>query len=113
MIPSSCIKQIRRVPSAAIVDVTGDIDLNCSHEFQQGLLDVLDEEPKNLVINLTDVNYMDSSGIASLVKLLSRSRRVGASLTLVGLSDRVKSLFEITRLDSVFRICSSEKDALP
>ena len=61
---------------------------------------------------LADVPYMDSSGVASLVKLLSRARKSGSELALANLNDRVRSVFEITRLDSVFRICGSEEEAL-
>ena len=74
----------------AVVQAAGEIDLNCSLEFQQALLNLLDQHPQRIVINLSDVSYMDSSGVASLVKLLSRVRRGGASLHLVGLRDRVR-----------------------
>jgi anti-sigma B factor antagonist len=95
-----------------VVDVTGEIDLNSSLEFQQVLLRVLDKRPVRIVINLTEVSYMDSSGVASLVKLLSRVRKADSSLHLVGLQDRVRSVFEITRLDSVFDIRETEAEAL-
>ncbi|MHC4295537.1 MAG: STAS domain-containing protein, partial [Planctomycetota bacterium] len=97
---------------SVVVDVTGEIDLNSSLEFQQVLLRVLDKRPVRIVINLTEVSYMDSSGVASLVKLLSRVRKADSSLHLVGLQDRVRSVFEITRLDSVFDIRETEAEAL-
>lgn len=106
------VQQIRWVNKAAIVDVEGEIDLNCSSAFQQALLKLLDDHPDRIVINLSKVSYMDSSGVASLVKLLSRVRRGDTSLRLFGLADRVRGLFEITRLDSVFNICGSEQEAL-
>lgn len=112
MPPNSRIRDARRVGSSVIVDVEGEIDLNCSLDFQQGLLRVLDGRPDRLVINLSGVKYMDSSGVASLVKLLSRTRKSGASLILVALTDRVRSVFEITRLDSVFDIRKTEEEAL-
>jgi len=109
---SSPVQGVRWQQSTAIVDVAGDIDLNRSMEFQKSLLDVLDERPQRIIVNLADVPYMDSSGVASLVKLLSRTRKCGAQLCLVGLTQRVRSLFEITRLDVVFTICVTEKEAL-
>jgi len=108
----SPVKAVRRIDGAAIVDVVGEIDLNCSLVFQQDLLNLLDEKPRSIVINLRDVTYMDSSGVASLVKLLSRIRKGGSSLHLVALRDRVRSVFEITRLDSVFSIYKTEEEAL-
>ncbi len=111
--PQSCpVRDVRWVDRAAVVQAAGEIDLNCSLEFQQALLNLLDQHPQRIVINLSDVSYMDSSGVASLVKLLSRVRRGGATLHLVGLRDRVRSVFEITRLDSVFDIFATEEEAL-
>ena len=106
------IKCVRRVGTDNVVDVAGDIDLNCSHPFQQALLTLLDENPRRLIVNLAGVAYMDSSGVASLVKVLSRARKSGCTLYLVALQERVRSVFEITRLDDVFSIRKTEQEAL-
>ena len=109
---NSPVQQIRWVGKAAIVDVAGEIDLNTSNAFQQDLIELLDNSPERVVVNLSGVSYMDSSGVASLVKLLSRIRRTNGSLYLYGLTDRVRGVFEITRLDSVFDIRAGEQEAL-
>ena len=109
---SSPVQGVRWQDTIAIVDVAGDIDLNRSLDFQRSLLEVLDKKPGRIIVNLSGVPYMDSSGVASLVKLLSRTRKCGSQLTLVGLTKRVQSLFEITRLDVVFSICATEKEAM-
>ncbi|HUS91219.1 MAG TPA: STAS domain-containing protein [Phycisphaerae bacterium] len=108
----SPVRAVRWVGRAAVVDVEGDVDLGRSVAFQMSLLRVMDDGPERIVINLSDVPYMDSSGVASLVKLLSRSRRQGVPLRLASLSDRVRSIFEITRLDTVFDIYPTEQEAL-
>ena len=110
--PRSPGQAVRWVGRAAIVAVHGDIDLSHSVEFQHDLLLLIDQKPQRLIVDLTGVPYMDSSGVASLVKVLSRARKAGTDLTLMGLSPRVKSLFQITRLDGVFHIVATEKDAL-
>lgn len=109
---ASPISQIRWVDRSAIVDVEGEIDLNRSPAFQEDLLKLLDQKPQRIIVNLQGVSYMDSSGIASLVKLLSRVRKGGISLHLVAMADRVRSVFEITRLDSVFDIRATEAEVL-
>ena len=109
---NSPVKSVRWVDRCAVVYATGDIDLERSPQFQQALLKLLDERPAHIVVNLKEVPYMDSSGVASLVKLLSRIRKSGSSLRLVELNERVRSLFEITRLDSVFDIRASEEEAI-
>jgi anti-sigma B factor antagonist len=109
----SPVRSWRWEDKSVVVEVAGDIDLNRSVVFQQELLKLLEEKkPETIVVNLRRVPYMDSSGVASLVKLLSRVRRGGKSLRLAGLTDRVRSIFEITRLDSVFEIFPTEEEAL-
>lgn len=108
----SPVQQVRWLDKTAVVDVAGEIDLSTSTHFQHDLLKVLDKSPKRVVVNLSGVSYMDSSGVASLVKLLSRVRRGACSLRLFGLTDRVRGVFEITRLDTVFEIYATEQEAL-
>lgn len=110
--PNNPVQRIREEGEATVVDVTGDIDLHRSLEFQQSLLKLLDSKPKRIVVNLSEVQYMDSSGVASLVKLLSRVRALKIDLKLCCLNPRVRSVFEITRLDSVFDLAESEQEAL-
>lgn len=105
-------QDIRWIGATAVVDLAGDIDLNASSSLQQQLLRSLDRGPERVVINLARVGYMDSSGVATLVKLLSRTRKLGVELLLARMNDRVRSIFEITRLDSVFRIVATEEEAL-
>ncbi len=108
----SPVREVRWIDNTVVIDAEGEIDLNRSAAFQHDLLKVLDKKPQRVVINLADVSYMDSSGVASLVKLLSRVRKSGVSLHLAGLTDRVRSVFEITRLDSVFSIHANVAEAL-
>lgn len=108
----SPVREVRWIDDTAVVDVQGEVDLGRSLEFQQALLALLDQKPRRVVVNLSDVPFMDSSGVASLVKVLSRARRSSTALALVALTDRVRSVFEITRLDSVFAIFATEEEAL-
>ena len=108
----SPVRDVRWVGRTAVVDVEGDVDLSRAPGFQQSLLAVLDRRPQRLVVNLADVPYMDSAGVASLVKLLSRTRKQNVGLRLAGMGERVRSIFEITRLDTVFDIYPDEKEAL-
>ena len=110
--PPNPIRDVRWVGRKVVVDVAGDVDLGRSVVFQQALLRVLDEGPERIVVNLADVPYMDSSGVASLVKLLSRAQKRGLGVGLTALSDRVRSIFEITKLASVFDIYATVEEAL-
>ena len=111
-LPDSPVRAVRWTQSAAVLEVAGDIDLNTSPGFLQAVLAALDKRPGKIVINLGSVPYMDSSGVASLVKVLSRARRSGVQLILVEMTDRVRGVFEITRLETVFDILLTEAEAL-
>ncbi len=106
------IADVRWEDRSAVVAVNGEIDLSCSSEFQEELLALLKDKPARIVVDLSAVPHMDSSGIASLVKLLGRSRKASVPVRLAGLQKRVQSLFEITRLDRVFEIFPGVKEAL-
>jgi anti-sigma B factor antagonist len=109
-IPSR-IADIRRSEELTLVTVRGDIDLQHSVRFQQEVLDLCCDVENRMILDLTQVDYLDSSGLASLVKVQSRCRKQGKQLRLVGLSTKVRGLFEITRLMSVFEIFDTVEEA--
>jgi len=106
------VRRVRWQGDAAVVEVVGDVDLGRAPELQKALLEVADRRPSRIVVDLGGVAYMDSSGVASLVKLLSRTRRCGIHLSLAALTQRVRGVFEITRLDEVFDIRPTAEEAL-
>jgi len=106
------IRWVESEKRAAVFEASGDIDLHRSSEFQQALLNLAAQKPDVIVLDMTGVGYMDSSGVASLVKLLARVRRDDIGLKLAGLTPRVRSVFEITRLDTVFDIYATTEEAL-
>ncbi|MEC9374352.1 MAG: STAS domain-containing protein [Planctomycetota bacterium] len=99
-------------PDGAILRPVGDIDLSRSPSFRERLRTVFDRKPKRVVVDLHDVPYMDSSGVATLVEALQIARRARTPLVLVNLQDKVRSVFEIARLDSVFDIAQDVDSAL-
>ena len=95
-----------------LAEVAGDVDLRHAEAFQRSLMSLVEKGPKVLVVDLTDVPYMDSSGLASLVKCLLRSGQKGVSMRLCGLSRRVSSVMEISRLNKAFSIFASRQEAI-
>ncbi len=89
---------------ASIVRPLGDVDLQRSPVLREQLKAVSDKRPKKLVVDLSEVSYMDSSGVATLVEAMQLARRGNYPLVLCALQDRVKSIFEIARLETVFQI---------
>lgn len=97
---------------AVNVAVRGEIDLHNSPELRTALLDILTKaKPRRLVINLSQVSYMDSSAIAVLVETLQKLRKQGGKIWLTALQPRVRQLLEIARLDTIFGIADSDEEA--
>ena len=104
---------IRRIDNAAILDVSGDIDLSSSPEVRKALLRELRENRiPRVALNLRAVRYIDSSGVASLVEGLKASRDMGARFILFGLGTIVREVLQLSRLVRVFEIYDTEEQAL-
>jgi anti-sigma B factor antagonist len=103
----------RHEGDALFASVSGEIDLHNSPDLRTALLDMLIHNPvRRLVLNLSNVPYMDSSAIAVLVELLQRLRKSGGRIILVAPQPRVRGLLEIARLDTIFKLVESEADAV-
>ena len=95
-----------------ICRMAGDIDINSSPDVKKSFDKAISGKKGKVVINLKDVGYVDSSGLATIVEILKNLRAYGGKLKLTNLSGKVKGLFEITKLDKLFDIVSEEKDAV-
>jgi anti-sigma B factor antagonist len=103
----------RQVANASIVDVTGDITLYNTPEVRKILLELLKEkQAKRVIVNLQNVKYIDSAGVASLVEGLKISRDMKSGFALYGLSRTTREVLELTRLLKVFEVHDTEEQAL-
>jgi anti-sigma B factor antagonist len=109
---SAVIKNVDRTGAGAVVRLTGEIDLHQSPDFHQALVSECDLKPARLVIEMSGVDYIDSSGVGSLVEIYRRVKKSGGKLILVAPGPRVASVLEITKLDKFFTIAASEEEAL-
>lgn len=110
--PGGPVKQVRDFGKATVVWLTGDVDLYRSPEVRAALMEVTGRRAPVLIVDLTDVPHMDSSGVATLVEALQRIKRYAGRLVLVGLQERVQSVFEIAKLTELFEIKSQLAEAL-
>lgn len=108
----SPIQAIRRVDDATVVELRGEINLHRSPIVHETLLEESEKRPARLVIDLHDVPHLDSSGLGTLVDVMRRVKAYGGQMALVGLTPRVRDVFEITRLDQFFAIYPSVAEAL-
>jgi anti-sigma B factor antagonist len=103
----------RRIDKITIFDVTGDIDFANSPEVRQSLLhEIRESRIPRVVMNLSQVRYIDSSGVASLVEGLKASRDLGSRFILFGLSTSAREVLQLSRLVKVFEIYDTEEQAL-
>jgi anti-sigma B factor antagonist len=103
----------RRMDKTTVLDISGDIDMARSTELRRVLLiEFRESRTPRVVLNMVDVRYIDSSGVASLVEGLKASRDVGSRLLLVGLTPFVQEILRLTRLLTIFEIYDTEEKAL-
>ncbi|MBL7069440.1 MAG: STAS domain-containing protein [Candidatus Omnitrophica bacterium] len=95
-----------------ICRVEGEIDINTAVQLKKAFDKLIREKRDKIVISMEKVSYIDSSGLATLVELLKNFRKYGARMKLAGLTAKVKSLFEITKLEKLFDILEKEEEAI-
>lgn len=95
-----------------VVAVTGEIDVYTAPVLREELASLIDSQHTDLVVDLTAVRFMDSTGLGVLVGALKKVRTLGGELQLVIDQDKILKVFRITALTQVFTIHSSLDDAL-
>jgi anti-sigma B factor antagonist len=103
----------RQVDGVTILDLSGRITLGeGSVQLRDAVRDLLSKGSKYILLNLGDVNYIDSSGIGELVSAYTTVRTASGELKLLNLTRRVHDILQITRLFTVFDVQSDEAAAL-
>jgi anti-sigma B factor antagonist len=103
----------RRVEQATFLDVTGNIDMSNSPEVRKALLqEIRAKRSTRVILNLTSVEYIDSSGVASLIEGLKASRESGLRFVLFGLNESAREVLKISRLLKLFEIYDTEAQAI-
>ena len=87
-----------------IIPLEGEIDLHVSPRISATLNAAVKAKPRNLVVDMGSVSYIDSSGLAVLIEAMQKVEKYGGKFALAGLQENVKPIFEIARLDQVFQI---------
>jgi len=99
------------INGSTVLAPQSDIDMSRAPTMRDAIKSALAAKPSRLVIDLSVVNYVDSSGIATLVEALKWTREEKVGLALAGLSPRVKTLMEITKLSPMFTTRATVEEA--
>lgn len=104
--------QVRNHTDAAVIEVRGEVDLYTSPQVREAILGAMSARTPTVVVDLSGVGYMDSSGVATLVEGLQSSRAYGGAFRLAGLGDTVRQVFKFAKLEKVFEIYFNTQEAL-
>ncbi|HEO65135.1 MAG TPA: anti-sigma factor antagonist [Spirochaetes bacterium] len=95
-----------------IFDVTGDISIHHSPKLSQDIIQKMSPDKNKVIVNLKEASYIDSSGIGSLIRILTTLKDLGGTLKLIHISGQILEAFTLTRLINLFQIYNDEKTAI-
>ena len=103
---------VRRSGSTAVIDLHGEIDAGAEQALESAYAAAAATGPQALALNFSNVNYINSTGIALVVGILAQARKAKLPVSTFGLSEHYREIFEITRLSDFMTICADEAGAL-
>lgn len=104
--------RVRHIGAAALVETGGEIDLHSAPQLRAALLKACEMPAPRIVVDLSEVTFIDSTGIGVLVGALKRARESGGEVHFCGIQTRVRRVFEITGLLRVLPLFESRDAAL-
>ncbi len=95
-----------------IVSVDGQLIVANRNELKDKVLKALEDGESKVVLDFLSTEYIDSSGLGVLVSVSKKIREAGGELRLAGLNEDLRMLFELTKLDTLFKICNTTDEAV-
>lgn len=95
-----------------LLTVDGEVDLNTSPQLRSKLKEILKEKPEKICVDLGKVKYIDSSGIATLIEAHKELVDRKGELVLCDIPKKIYSVFELAKLDMVFKIVSDPSEVI-
>jgi anti-sigma B factor antagonist len=103
---------VKKQDGVTVIDVEGQLIVGNRQELKQKVLEELERGARKFLIDFSGTGYIDSSGLGVLVSLSKKIREQGGELRLANLNEDLRTLFELTKLDTLFHIASSRPEAL-
>jgi anti-sigma B factor antagonist len=104
--------EVSKSGDVTLIEVEGQLIVGNRQELKQQVLEQLEDGDQKFVIDFANTGYIDSSGLGVLVSLSKKIREQGGELRLSSLNDDLRTLFELTKLDTLFRITDNKQQAL-
>lgn len=103
---------VSRDGDVVIVEIEGQLIVSNRQELKQRVLDEAEGGARKIVVDFAKTGYIDSAGLGVLVSLAKRLRELGGDIRLANLNDDLQTLFELTKLDTLFQIAATREHAL-
>ncbi|MGI5173934.1 anti-sigma factor antagonist [Treponema sp. OMZ 840] len=104
--------KIRKSAEIYIIDVNGEMDLYNSYKLKELVMKMLEKKVQNFIINLEQVDYIDSSGIGALIYICSTIKKMNLKLSITNVHGSVKKVIELTKLMGYFPIANTVEEAI-
>jgi anti-sigma B factor antagonist len=104
--------KIRKIGSTSIIDIFGEVTGFAENILMDAYTEASSNGTRAIILNFSDLDYLNSSGIGLLVTMLIRTQRQKQKLIACGLSEHYVEIFRLTRLDEAIGIYSTEKESL-
>ena len=104
--------KMRKNKDVFIIDVSGEMDLYNSYKLKELVMKMMERQVKSVVINMEEVDYIDSSGIGALIHIYSTMKKASCQLYMTNIHGSVKKVIELTKLMGYFPITNSLEEAL-
>jgi len=95
-----------------IIGVDGQLIVGNRHDLKKKVLDAMESGERKFVVDFAATGYIDSSGLGVLVSLAKKVRETGGDLRLAGLNEDLRTLFELTKLDTLFTLMDTVEEAV-
>lgn len=102
----------KEASGVVVIGVDGQLIVSNRHELKERVAEAVDFGARKVLVDFTATGYIDSSGLGALVSLAKKLREAGGELRLAGLNEDLRTLFELTKLDTLFDISASADEAL-
>ena len=104
--------KIRKNEDIYIIDVLGEMDLYNSYKLKELLMKMIEKKIEKFIINMDDVEYIDSSGIGALIYITSTIKKMNLKLSITNVHGSVKKVIELTKLSNFFPILPNLEEAI-
>ena len=106
------VAEVRQHDGTGVIDLHGEINLGADRRLAAAYEAAVQDDPRTVVLNFADVDYINSTGIALIVGLLARARKEHRTVRAFGLSEHYRQIFDITRLSDFMGIYADEDSAV-